>query len=308
VKFWLTLVVWGDWHLSQFEAHGLPSLRAPGNLEAVDYRIAAYTRPSDVARLQSVLHGFPATILAALPDDLKCEQATADATLRHYYGQDRADAARFGEAWMQVAPDMVWGEGTLLHHKRALEAGKKAIFRPLLRVDSSLTGTIKHFSRCYLASLALRWEHEMARTFYRADGTKFSPHAEMIIWEAPGGLLNQTVTAAVQTCNPAAVRLNWATLLEDEPDDTLEVVTDSDQVITLAMCPPDKPFLFGHGAVKLAPETVRGFLRGYSSPASSYIMRRPYRLHCEDIRYLETWGIQERRALRFASEVFSADG
>ena len=41
MRFHFTLAVWGEWHLNQLETHGIPSLRAPGNLDAVDYHISA---------------------------------------------------------------------------------------------------------------------------------------------------------------------------------------------------------------------------------------------------------------------------
>jgi hypothetical protein len=305
VKFCLTIVVWGDWHLDQLEAHGLPSLRAPGNLDAIDYRISAWTRPADLPRLMKLLNGMPAFISILLPNDVKGDQATANAAVYACNCRDQAEAAERGEAWMQIAPDMVWGWGTLDHHRRALESGKNVVFRPLLRVDASKTGTIKNFDKEHLAKVALDCEHSMATTYYRADGKHFSPHAEMVIWDAPGGLLNQTITAEVQTCVPSRVRLSPDRILATAWLDEIEVVTDSDDVITLAMCPPDKEFLF-RGNKPLTPETVRAFLRTYPSEVSRLLMQRPYWLHAD---YLDRspWVWTEIRALDFANKVFEND-
>ena len=303
MKFCLTIVAWGDWHLDQLETHGLPSLRAPGNLDEIYYRISAWTRPADEARLSLLLSGLKADVKFTLHDDVKGDQATANSTVQACNVWDRTVAAKNREAWGLVAPDMVWGEGAWAHHRYALEHGKRAVFRPLLRVDSSKTGTIRDFSKRNLARLALECEHQTSKDFYRADGRQFSAHPEMIIWDAPGGLINRTTTADVQTCFPAAVELNGVGLPRYSLKDSMEVVTDSDQMIALAMAAPDKTFLF-RGNKPLSIDGVRGFLRTFPSPACRYVAQHSYRLHDRDIDF-SAWEEPERRAQEFIDRVFS---
>ena len=176
MRFRFTLAVWGDWHLRQLEAHGVPSLRAPGNLGAIDYHISAHTRPADRERLAAILDGLDADIKTPLPDDMRGDRHAANPAVLGFRAADRAEAAAAGEAWALLSPDMVWGEGTLAHHNAAFEAGKTMIFRPLLWVDAEKAGTIRDFGRRHLARVALEHEHAIARGYFRADGPCFSSH------------------------------------------------------------------------------------------------------------------------------------
>jgi hypothetical protein len=306
MRFRFTLVVWGDWHIGQFVRHGLPSLRAPGNLDAIDHVVSAKTRPSDLERVRAALDGVNAEIEALLPDDIGSDQATCNTAVFTHNVDDRSAAAQAGEAWGLLSPDMVWGEGTWAHHRAALEGGAKAVFRPLLRVDSERAGTIRDFRRRSLAATALEHEHAIARTDYRAGGERFSPHAEMIIWEAPGWLINRTITAEVQTCIPAAVPFNSQGLSALPLDGEMCVVRDSDEAIAVAMCPPDKDFGWLQGTRPLDVDLVRGFLRSYNSPASRNIARQSYHLHAGDIVDAEIWKtVLDRRSDDFITEVFA---
>ena len=301
MKFRFTLAVWGDWHLRQLEMHGVPSLLAPGNLDAIDYRISAHTRPSDRERLAAALRGLNADIEAPLPGDVRGDQKTANDALHVFKMQDHAAAAAAGEAWALLSPDMVWGEGTWAHHRGALEAGKTVIYRPLLRVDAEEAGTVRDFGKRALARLALEHEHGVARKFYRADGPLFSPHSDMIIWPAPGGLLNKTVTADVQTCvagQSPAIEF----LLAPEASEML-VVGDSDEAIALAMSPPEKDFKHVVGSGPLTAALVQQFASWYPSAATEKIARFSYRLHAGDIDPAE-WAPVELRADAFIAEVF----
>lgn len=298
MKFLFTLAVWGDWHLSQFERNGLPSLKAAGNLDAVDYHISVHTRPADRDRLASILQGVNADIKTPLADDTQSDQGTANSVVHLCKMRDYAAA----EAWALLSPDMVWGEGTLAHHRQAFEAGKTVVYRPLIRVDADKAGTIGDFSKRSLARIALENEHSVARKFYRADGPLFSSHAEMIIWEAPGGLLNKTITAEVQT--GLAGQMSGAECLATESnEDRMLVVADSDEAITLALASPDKDFSHVTGTGPLTPDVVRTFANWYQSPATEKIARKSYRLHADDID-LTGWDPVERRANDFIAEVF----
>jgi hypothetical protein len=300
MKFRFTLVVWGDWHLDQLVKHGLPSLRAPGNLDAVDYLISAKTRPADLGRVTAALDGLNAAVDAPLPDGIAGDQANS--TVFRMNHDDRAAAAAAGEVWALLAPDMVWGEGTLAHHRLAFEAGKKAIFRPLLRVDSDRAGTIRDFGKRSLAAVAIESEHDVSRRYYRAGGKFFSPHAEMIIWDAPGGLLNRTITSEVQTCVANGVQISERNACDSDLVGQKCVVADSDEAITLAMCPPDKDFEWTRRAEPLSPALVRSFMSSYPSAASREIARTPYRLHAGDVDPA-AWADVERRSGEFVEEV-----
>jgi hypothetical protein len=302
MRFRFTFVVWGDWHIDQFVKHGLPSLRAPGNLDAIDHHISADTRPADYERVKAVLAGLNADVRVTVGDDTGSDQGTANNTVFGRNVEDRIEAGRRGEAWALLAPDMVWGEGTFAHYRRLFEAGKKAVFRPLLRVDSDKAGTITDFSKRALAKVALESEHDIAKKFYRADGDLFSSHAEMIIWPAPGGLINKTITAEVQVCVPS-FSLNGQGVAPDLRPDEIAVMQDSDESICLAMTAPGKDFswLLGQGPLRL--DTVRAFLKWYHSPTCRHIASASYRLHDRDISSQE-WEAVERHADDFIRRVF----
>lgn len=300
MKFNFTLAVWGDWHLTQLEKHGIPSLRAPGNLDAVDYHISAHTRPADRERLARVLEGCNYDIKTPLPDDMRSDRPASNPAVMGFRERDFAAAA--GEAWVLLSPDMVWGEGTLAHHRAAFETGKTVIFRPLLWVDAEKAGTIRDFGKRSLASVALEHEHSIARTYFRADGPQFSSHTEMIIWEAPGGLLNKTITAEVQTC-VALTQPNPYGLWTEADEEKMLVVGDSDEAITLALAPPDKDFSTWMTQVPLSSAMVRAFATEYQSPATEKIARHSYRLHASAID-LDAWAEVERKANAFIGEVF----
>lgn len=303
MKFRFTLVVWGDWHFEQLVSHGLPSLRAPGNLDAIDYHISAKTRGADLDRLRAALDGLNADVQPAIVNDVASDQGTSNTTVFGFKCTDQAQAADFSEAWALLAPDMVWGEGTLAQHRRAMESGKIAVFRPLLRVDASKSGTIRDFSRRNLAKVALECEHAIAKEHYRADSPKFSNHAEMVIWEAPGGLINRTVTAEVQTYLPGRLKLDGSMSSRRLQNVEREVIGDSDEAIALAMCPPDKDFRWMGFDGPLTPVTVKTFLHYFPSPASIDIATHSYRLHAQDIDPA-SWADAETRASEFIGKAF----
>lgn len=303
MKFRFTLVVWGGWHLDQLVAHGLPSLRAPGNLDAIDHFIAAKTTARDSGRLMAALDGLNAEVQSAIPDNVASDQGTSNTTVFGFKCTDQSHAADRGEAWALLAPDMVWGEGTFAQHRRAMESGKIAIFRPLLRVDASKSGTIRDFSRRHLAKVALECEHAIARDHYRSDSPKFSNHAEMAIWEAPGGLINRTVTAEVQTFLPARMKLSGSVSERRLQAAEREVIGDSDEAIALALCPPDKDFAWMGFDGPLNALKVQRFLKSFPSPASIDLVRHSYHLHSGDAD-AASWADADRRADEFFEHVF----
>lgn len=303
MKFRFTMAAWGDWHISQLERNGLPSLRAPGNLDAIDYHISVHTRPADHDRIAAALAGLSADIKTPLPDDMQSDQGTANGVVHVCKSQDHAAASAAGEVWALLSPDMVWGEGTLAHHRQAFKSGKTVIYRPLLRVDAEKAGTISDFGKRSLARIALENEHSVSREFYRADGPLFSSHAEMIIWPAPCGLLNKTITAEMQTCIASSTAPNGEFMTPEVVEDELLIVGDSDEAITLALAPPNKDFSHIVGTSPLTPDIIRTFANWYSSPASEKIARHSYRLHADDVDFAE-WTEVEREANEFVAEAF----
>jgi hypothetical protein len=302
MRFRLTLVVWGDWHVGQLVAHGLPSLRASGNLDAVDYVISAHTRPADLGRVAAALEGLNAELRAPIADDTGGDQTAANSTIYGYSAQDIRAAAAAGEAWGQLAPDMVWSEGTFARYRQLIEAGNRVVFRPLLRVDAEKTGTIREFGRRHLARLALECEHEMGK-IYRADAQRFTTHAEAIVWLAPDGRLHQTISADVALCVANRTPMTPQFLSDEEFCPGMAVVADSDDSVALAMCPADKHYEWQLGAGPLSPSLVREFLATYPSPACRGLAGRPYRLHAVDTDPA-SWAEAERRAADFIAQVF----
>ena len=302
MKWRFSLAVWGQWHIDQFITNGLPSLKATGNLDVIDYVIAAYTRPVDYERMKAALDGVNAELTMPIADDTVGEQAVANATIQHYAAQDMDKARAAGEVWALLAPDMVWSEGTFACYRRLIDAGNKIIFRPLLRVDSDRAGTIREFGNRHLAKLALECEHEIGK-LYRADAERFTTHTEAIIWPAPDGRLHQTISADIVLCIPNKTGITPQFLSDEAFGDQMAVIRDSDESVALAMCPADKFYDWQNGGSPLTPALVREFLRAYPSPAIRGLAERPYRLHNEDTDS-SRWVEVEQQAAAFIAEVF----
>jgi hypothetical protein len=303
MRFRLTLAVWGDWHVGQLVAHGLSSLRAPGNLDAVDYVISAHTRPADLGRLAAALEGLNAELGAPIADDTGEDQTSANGAIYGCAARDFRAAAAAGEVWGQLAPDMVWSEGTFARYRQLIEAGNRMVFRPLLRVDADKTGTIREFGRRSLARLALECEHEMGK-IYRADAERFTTHAEAIVWPAPDGRLHQTISADVALCVANRTPTTPQFLSDEEFGPGMAAIVDSDDSVALAMCPADKHYEWQLGGGPLSPAVVREFLAVYPSPACRGLAARPYRLHAGDTDPA-CWAEAERRAADFIAQVFA---
>ena len=101
MKFRFSLAVWGEWHIDQFIRNALPSLKAPGNLDAIDYVIAVHTRPADVERLRAALEGVNAELLAPIADDTAGDQTTANVTIQGYAARDIQAAVAAGEVLVE---------------------------------------------------------------------------------------------------------------------------------------------------------------------------------------------------------------
>ena len=301
MKFRFTLVVWGDWHVGQFVENGLPSLRAAGNFDAVDHVVCVHALAADAERLRAALDGVNFEMQAPIPDP-GAFQAVANGMIHACAQRDFAEAAHLGDAWGLLAPDMVWSEGTFALYRRLIEAGNKAVFRPLLRVDSEEAGTVREFGARHLAALALDLEHAMGK-LYRPDAEHFTTHTEAIIWPAPDGRLHQTISADVVLCVPSRTPITPQFLCGEPFNGEMAVVGDSDESVALAMTPPDKDYQWQSGAHgRLSPALVRSFLLMYPSPAWRGLAARPYRLHAGDTEPSQ-WEETERRADEFAKEI-----
>jgi hypothetical protein len=304
VRFRFSLAVWGDWHINQLISHALPSLKASGNLDAIDYVIVVNTRPADVERLRAALEGVNIDLHAPIADGTDgADQGTANCTIQSYAAQDIPAAAAAGEVWGLLAPDMVWSEGTFALYRQLIEAGKKIIFRPLLRVDSDKAGTIREFGNRHLAKLALECEHSVGQ-IYRADSEHFTTHSETIIWPAPDGRLHMTVSADAVLFVANKTIITPQFLCGEEFGDQMAVITDSDESVALAMCPADKHYEWQNGGSPLSPDLIRNFMRCYPSPAFRGLFARPYRLHSGDTDPTR-WAEAEQRAAAFIAEVFA---
>lgn len=308
MRFIFTLSIWADWHIDQFVRNALPSLMAPGNLDAVDYCISVHTTPGDAGPLMKALAGLVFDIKTTVPDNMTNDRAGTHPTVFTHKEADRA-AAGEGDVWALLAPDMVWAEGTFDYYRRLIETGKKAIFRPLLRVDSERAGTITDFSKRALARVALKAEHDVVKKHYRAQGQQFSRHTEMVTWHAPGGLINKTITPEVQVCLAKLELLGEHRLAPELTPDEMAVICDSDEGITLAMTAPDANMEWLCGTVPLTLPFIRDFVGQYPSPVCRYVASKSYRLHDRDIDATQEplWRQLEQHADEFIETAFEKD-
>jgi hypothetical protein len=308
MKFIFTLSIWADWHIDQLVRNVVPSLRAPGNLDSVDYLISVHTRPTDAKFIQDTLAGLVSDIKTTVPDNMTNDRAGTHPTVHTHKEADRAVAGE-GDVWALLAPDMVWAEGTFDYYRRLIESGKKAIFRPLLRVDSDRAGTITDFSKRSLARVALKAEHDVVKKFYRAQGHKFSRHTEMVTWHAPGGLINKTITPEVQVCLAKLELLGGHRLAPELAPDEMAVICDSDEGITLAMTAPDANLEWVSGTIPLTSQFIKDFVGQYPSPVCRYVASKSYRLHDRDIDTTQdlVWRQLEQYADDFIETAFERD-
>jgi hypothetical protein len=304
----LACTVYGDWHVDQFIRHGIPSLRAPGNMPDLDAVLAVHTRPADAQRIAPALAGLSAVELTAdVSEGIAAGNFNVGVSEQNRGSQIELDRATAnGELWALSSPDTIWGEGALSRYVELMTAGAAMVVPALLRVDASRTGTITDFGPAHMAKLALEYEHLNGR-LYHSDSPLFPKHAELAIWPVPNGFVLRTFSAEALVCNPRRASVNPRNWLVMAPADenSIAVIGGSDEAIVLSMAPPDKAkdWLI-KGAGRLRPQVVREFVQRYWSPVTKAVARRSYRLAAGDVPE-SAWAEAERQAAAFVAAVFA---
>lgn len=302
MKFRLTLAVWGDWHINQFIKYGLPSLKAPGNLDAIDAVISVHTKPKDAGKLMLALRGTKAEFYTSIPDRLPEGLADAVGAQQTIHHGERALAKRTGAKWACLPPDVVWGEGTWRRYRELFEADKFAIFHHMPRATDTAGVAFYDYAKRHLARVALDFEHPLGR-MYRADNPAFPPHSELIIWGCPQGLLTRLLAAEIKVCDPAKVVVNGAAQSALNLGIHAAVIQDSDEAIAISLAPVHKDEDWARDGVPLSAQIVRSFLGDYPSPAIRELARYSYRLHADEAEPA-SWAAAERRADTLMASIF----
>jgi hypothetical protein len=294
--------VWGDWHISQFIKHGLPSLKAPGNLDAIDYVIAVHTTPRDIGKLMPALRGVKTEFYTSIPDKLPAHLSSAVDVQQAIHRGERGLAERTGAMWACLPPDVVWGEHSWALYRKFFEAGKWAIFQHMPRATDDAGAAFYDYSKRHLARVALDFEHPLGR-MYRADNPTFPKHAELIIWPAPHGLLTRLLASEIKVCDPSKVAVNRMAQSARTLGDRAAVIQDSDEAIAISLASVHKDEDWTRDGVPLSAQVVRSFLGDYPSPATRDLARYSYRLHADEADPA-SWLAAERRADNLMASIF----
>ncbi len=303
MKFRLTCVVWGDWHVDAFLRYGLPSLEAAGNLDAIDYTLAIHTTPRDAARLMPALRHLKREIYTPIYAKPLEGLAHAVDTQQQLHRFDRYKARVTGSVWACVPPDVVWGEGTFARYRELMEAGKHVIFHHMPRVSlDEAAPALGCFTRRHLARVGLDFEHELGR-MYRADNEKFPNHAELVLWQAGPGLLCRLLSAEIKIVDPSKISINDVAQVERPLGSAFSVIQDADEAVALSLAQAYKDSDWTRDGAPLSAQTVRRFLEQYPSPATRDLARHSYRLHAGDVPPA-SWAAAERQADALMAQVF----
>lgn len=303
MKFRLTCAVWGDWHVDAFLRYGLPSLQAPGNLDALDYTLAIHTTPRDAGRLMPALRGLNREVYTPLYTSPPEGLAAAVSTQQALHRFDRAHARRHGQIWACVPPDVVWGEGTFARYRDLIAAGKTVIFHHMPRVSlEPAARALAYFGKRHLARVALDFEHPLGR-MYRADNPQFPPHCELVLWPAATGILCRLLAAEIKLADPSKVPINDVAQANRSLGAGMAVIRDVDEAMALSLAPVYKDEDWARDGVPLNAQIVRDFLEKYPSPATRDLARHSYRLHAGDVTPA-AWAAAEQQADALMAQVF----
>lgn len=304
MKFRLTTVVWGEWHVDAFLRYGLPSLLAPGNLDAIDYTLAIHTSPRDAGRLMPALRGLKREIYTPIYTKPIENLAVSAGIQQMMHRFDRRHARKSGAVWACVPPDVVWGEGTFARYRAMLETGKTAVFHhmPRVEIETAAAAIGGDFSRRNLARVALDHEHPLGR-MHRADNPAFPPHCELAIWPAGGGLLSRMMSSEIKLADPVRVPINEAAQAAQPLGLGMGVIQDADEAMALSLAPVYKDRDWARDGAPLSAQMARDFLAKYPSPATRELARYSYRLHAGNVSPA-AWVAAERQADTLMATIF----
>lgn len=309
----VVIVVWGTWHSHLFAQYCLPSLLAPGNLPALAARhiltLRILTTEADVAKLEAVVNRYS---MPCRVEVTAVSNETAPSATLHQRGWLQAveDAEQDNAFLAVVHPDTMWSNGSFTDLARRIDRGADVILKAILgatsesllpelqsRYPDAGNGEPLAFSGRELVAMGVRHLHP-----YYASLAGGSPHGRLSVegfWDVPGeGLLIRRTTVETFALRPGTCKPNmlfcpaWIKNL-----DRVEVVTDSDEMMTLTMAPLLKYALYFESLrhptdadwAKLPTVPV------IDSPANPQVWRHNIMLHHSEITPSK-WRDARRRA------------
>lgn len=318
-------VAWGREYLRSLIDNHLPSVLTPGNLPAVAASrrcaFSLYVTRDQAEWLEA--HASIQTLRRTMPLEVIAIEDVTDRPRKFGWryrvmNDCHADAISLlepDEAISFLAPDMIWGEGSLLHVSRLLDAGKRVVVAAGVRLNRDEFLEVRSrlpwiLSNRELVRLAMRHLHPTIRaSFWAGPNQNIIP--SNLLWRQPRGLLvhgYQLHPMLVWPTNPNAlppdaVDGEWLELCTPGlPDDAYHVIGDSDD----------------HACFELTPEPARSeFILPVMQTVSRLVkwaeqstVRRhrwfslhPIRLHHGDVT--QEWERVERKAMSVMREVVS---
>lgn len=311
----VVIVVWGAWHRRMLAEFCLPSLMAPGNLLALAAQRPTVLRVLTVRSDVAAVEALPLLRAAPLPVEVVAiSDEPAPGAVLHQQGWLRAAAdARAAGAYLAVVhPDTLWSDGAFADLGRRIDNGADLILKVILRAASETllpelrrrgagAGRPLALSGREMVSLGLRHLHP-----YYASLAAGSPHGRLSVeglWPVPGeGLLMRQSTVEIFAMRPGACEPNTVFCpMRVGALSRVDVVTDSDDMMTLTMTPLlkdaayydsfRKPSLVEWASLPLSPLV--------DSPVNRLMWRTDIRL-----RYADPTPAPWRRARRLADAQF----
>lgn len=278
--FLFNVVVWGESYVRKFLDYTLPTLLAPRNIPSLcavrDCEFLIVTTALDieilkasplVAKLNKVM---PVTFLpyefSAHPGD-KYHRMTHGHRLVCEYGKAKRAYGVF------LMPEMLMGNGTMLHLHKLVRHGAQAVIMMVLRLIEEEVEKLRglpvlEIPNRDLVRFLFSYAHHEIRTFM-VDAEEFSNHPGYVIWPTEKqawivcGLHAQPMLVDLAEAQPDAI---GHTIDAGEfvgacvPDrEAIEVVADSDLAMICSLTPKnDIPT--AHNWAAPTSDTVRGFV------------------------------------------------
>jgi hypothetical protein len=298
VHFHFSTVVWGPWHTGVFLEVNLPSLLAPGNLEAfaarheVTYRI--FTSRADVERIKSTAAFERASKIVPF-EFIECPvEDTDDPIGTHHLLWRRSiiEAEDAGAMVLFVPPDVIWANGSFGHVAELAARGKRAIFITYMRVIAetcvpetrrrhlSADGAVLDASADELTTLLMEHIHPLTLT-YLHDSPNFPIHPEFILWSVPGeGFLMRVLVREMFCYDPALIDLNQQALPAHPIDpELIHYINDSDDLFSLSLAPLKKDVEWYADRRPLSTLRLASWWLTYDSPANDIVVAHRFYMH-----------------------------
>ena len=296
MDFLLFSVLWGKWHTRMFVEYCLPSLLAPGNIPALQARKTTFAIYTDTDGINTIANS---TIFKALSSVVDVEFMNL-ATLAqrdpaymdkinwqmHSLHQARKRAADAGRIFINIVPDLVFGDGSLRYMGECFRNGAKIFYGPMIRVSAepfmTAVSQLPHFPNIpasELGKMIVSHLHPLMCS-YVVGSDHFPRWQEYLIWIVPnGGFLFRYGASQIVAYNAA------------ESDVTKDYFPAIGGIRPDIVCPPNSYLWAAAGLTEFAhlgalynnanngdPAAIAAYFRIFDAPDTLFAMKRSYRV------------------------------